>query len=1094
MKETIQILKKFFKKFLISKTNSSIFRWTATIIFSLLLFFTVVTIALVAVLRDREVQIPQRFASKILSEANILSSPYLIEASGFYLSLDTGFVPEIKISDVDLLFPDKKPILFFNSLKTKFSLLDFVLGKFRVTSVTLDSANFSVIRKSNGSFNLEIDNKNRSEANYFDIERILGKLDEFFILDELEKFQDLNLFELTAQFEDQLTNKRYTIDGARFRLNREDQALVMGFDLAFLSGGEGASTVEGNFKRTMGQLDGEFGLLFNDVYAQDISNLSPEFGWLSVLEAPISGALRGSLNKNGKLNPVNATLKMGSGLLKPSSDVKGIAFNFDSASTYFSYAPGSGEVSFDEISIDSADLKATADGFLIIEDMNDLPETFVAQLNFTNLQTGGFGLLNNSISSNSASTTFRVQLDPFDVEIPQLFIHDQNSTVSVQTNGSISVKDNNWIVSLDTYSDTADLDDVFYFWPEKHKPKVRKWVADHFEHSKLFDISMQMELENGLAPKLSWSFAFSETSFAPLKAFPLIEQAAGHFVSRDYATTVFLEEGVIFDDKGKAIDISGSSFFIKDSRIKPSPAQILINADGALRSMSNVLNKPPLKLLDRVQQPVNFGNAQISGKGRVEVLLKSNLTSDEITYEVNGTAKKFSSHVINPDFIISDGTLDFFANKKGLEIKGNAKVKNLLVQVEFSGPIVEDDAKFLEIDFSLSEKALEMLPDDFSDIKISGSAPAKLYLKFLESKKVKFELTSSLNGVELSYPPIGWVKEMKDEAELRVSGSLGDEVVIEDIFLSSPDLALVGSALRKKDEKFSLNFEKLALKDVFDLKLIINNDGALDITGGQLNLQEFLKLPLVTSPSEKSAPLSIYLDELKLYEKQGITRFTAALDSTGKGEFSGSLNDLASFSGKLERVRSGFNMRAVSNNAGSFIRALGAAKAADGGTAQLNLSHLESSPGMEGKLKFKNIRLRNMPALLELLDAISIVGLIDQLQGPGLVLNEIEADFINLPDQIKFEQASAFGPSIGISLEGYYDKTNNNLNMQGVLSPLYVVNAIGSIFTRKGEGLLGFNYRLKGNARKPEVLVNPLSIFTPAIFREIFRRPVPNLE
>ena len=42
--------------------------------------------------------------------------------------------------------------------------------------------------------------------------------------------------------------------------------------------------------------------------------------------------------------------------------------------------------------------------------------------------------------------------------------------------------------------------------------------------------------------------------------------------------------------------------------------------------------------------------------------------------------------------------------------------------------------------------------------------------------------------------------------------------------------------------------------------------------------------------------------------------------------------------------------------------------------------------------------------------------------------------------------------------------------------------------------LVGFNYRLKGSADRPEVLVNPLSIFTPAIFREIFRRPVPNLE
>jgi hypothetical protein len=185
---------------------------------------------------------------------------------------------------------------------------------------------------------------------------------------------------------------------------------------------------------------------------------------------------------------------------------------------------------------------------------------------------------------------------------------------------------------------------------------------------------------------------------------------------------------------------------------------------------------------------------------------------------------------------------------------------------------------------------------------------------------------------------------------------------------------------------------------------------------------------------------------------------------------------------------------ANSNNAGSFIRALGAAKAADGGSAQLNLRQLKDTPGLKGNLKIKNIRLRNMPALLELLDAISIVGLIDQLQGPGLVLNEIEANFVNLPDQIKFEQASAFGPSIGISLEGYYAKATNNLNMQGVLSPLYVVNAIGSIFTRKGEGLLGFNYRLKGNADRPEVLVNPLSIFSPAIFREIFRRPVPNLE
>ncbi len=1087
-------MRNFFKKFLISNTDSSILRWAATLVLSLLLLLSVVTIAFVAVLRDREVELPQSFASKILSEVNSISSTYLIEASSVHLSLDEMFSPEIKISNIDLSIPDKEPILSFNSLKTKFSLVDLISGKFRVSSVTLDSANLSIVRKENGSFNLEFGAENISGSDYLETSSVLKKLDGFFTSDEMEKFQDLNLFGLTAQLEDQRTDKRYTIDGARLRLSRDDEALVMSFDLALLSGGQGASTVEGNFKRTIGQLDGEFGFLFNDVSAQDIANLSPEFGWLNVLEAPISGAFRGSLNKDGDLNPVNATLRMGSGLLKPTSDIKGTAFNFHSARTYFSYAPGSGEVSFDEIFIDSKDLKATADGFLIIEDIKDIPETFVAQLNFTDLQTGGFGLLNNGISSNSAATTFKVQLDPFDVEIPQLYIYDRNTAVSVHTEGFISVKDDNWVVSLTTHSDNADLENVFYFWPEKHKPKVRKWVAEHFEESNLFDISMQTELEYGLGPKLSWSFAFSDTIFAPLKGFPMIEQSSGHFVSKDYATSVILEEGIIFDDVGKEIDISGSSFFIKDSRIKPSPAEIQINANGALDSMSEVLNKPPLKLLDRVQQPANFGNAQVSGKGRVELLLKSNLTSEEISYEVIGTAKKFSSGLIHPDFDISSDTLDFFADKQGLKIEGNAKIKNLPVQAQFSGALAKDEAKFLEIDFNVSQQALEMLPFSMPNINISGSAKAKLYLKFLESKKVEFELVSNLKGVELSYPPIDWVKEKNGEAELKVSGALGTEFVIDKISLNTPELVLEGSAVRNIDKSITLDFEKLALRDVFDLQLVVEKDGAIEITSGQLDMQEFLKLPLGENSSKKSTPIKVYLDELKLREEQVITRFNATLEANGKGKFSGSLNDLAFFDGDLERVEEGYSVRAYSNNAGSFIRALGAARAADGGTAYLKLRHLKNSSGMQGKLKIKNIRLRNMPALLELLDAISIVGLLDQLQGPGLVLNEIDADFVNLPDQIKFERASAFGPSIGISLEGYYAKATNDLNMQGVLSPLYVVNAIGSIFTRKGEGLLGFNYRLKGNAERPEVLVNPLSIFTPAIFREIFRRPVPNLE
>ena len=76
-------------------------------------------------------------------------------------------------------------------------------------------------------------------------------------------------------------------------------------------------------------------------------------------------------------------------------------------------------------------------------------------------------------------------------------------------------------------------------------------------------------------------------------------------------------------------------------------------------------------------------------------------------------------------------------------------------------------------------------------------------------------------------------------------------------------------------------------------------------------------------------------------------------------------------------------------------------------------------------------------------------------------------------------------------MDGYFNLGTRQLDMQGVVSPIYVLNSIGSFLTRKGEGLIGFNFTLGGPASRPRVAVNPLSVFTPGMFREIFRRPPP---
>ncbi len=148
----------------------------------------------------------------------------------------------------------------------------------------------------------------------------------------------------------------------------------------------------------------------------------------------------------------------------------------------------------------------------------------------------------------------------------------------------------------------------------------------------------------------------------------------------------------------------------------------------------------------------------------------------------------------------------------------------------------------------------------------------------------------------------------------------------------------------------------------------------------------------------------------------------------------------------------------------------------------------------DGTMRVTGTRVNDVPALAELLNAVSVVGLLEQLGGQGIHFREVDAKFRLTPSQIILTSSSAIGPSMGLSMDGLYAVESGTLNMQGVISPVYLINGIGSVLTRKGEGVIGFSYRLTGDAKDPQVAVNPLSVLAPGMFREVFRTPGPVLE
>jgi hypothetical protein len=171
------------------------------------------------------------------------------------------------------------------------------------------------------------------------------------------------------------------------------------------------------------------------------------------------------------------------------------------------------------------------------------------------------------------------------------------------------------------------------------------------------------------------------------------------------------------------------------------------------------------------------------------------------------------------------------------------------------------------------------------------------------------------------------------------------------------------------------------------------------------------------------------------------------------------------------------------------VRDAGLFRGAEGGSLDLTLLSDGGDGRWRGEARITGPRLRDAPAVAQLLSAVSVVGLIEQMGGSGIPFTEVNTRFRISPGLVRLDALSAEGPSLGLSLDGIYDTATARLDMQGTVSPVYFLNAIGqAVSARAGEGLFAFSFRITGPADSPQVQVNPLSIFTPGGLRDIFRR------
>ncbi|MEQ9178384.1 MAG: hypothetical protein RIF44_06625 [Nitratireductor sp.] len=86
------------------------------------------------------------------------------------------------------------------------------------------------------------------------------------------------------------------------------------------------------------------------------------------------------------------------------------------------------------------------------------------------------------------------------------------------------------------------------------------------------------------------------------------------------------------------------------------------------------------------------------------------------------------------------------------------------------------------------------------------------------------------------------------------------------------------------------------------------------------------------------------------------------------------------------------------------------------------------------------------------------------------------------------------GPVIGATFRGALYDTKGNIGIAGTFMPAYGFNRLFAEIPLLGQilgngrdrGLIGITFKLSGNAKSPQLQVNPISVIAPGIFRSIF--------
>ena len=673
-------------------------------------------------------------------------------------------------------------------------------------------------------------------------------------------------------------------------------------------------------------------------------------------------------------------------------------------------------------------------------------------------------------------------------------------------------------VSLSLNVHDMPVSHVKQLWPWFSASNARLWVLTNLFGGTVPDASLQFQvmpgrLGNGVplsGDEVFGRFQIDGSRFDTAGRIPPIRDAEGVVVFRGNDVDISLSSGTVYMPSGRTVAASGGTLTIKNANRPPVIGALDIDVAGEAPAIAELASYEPINAMRHVGLAPEDLSGTVTGHVKADIPLTKGIDTSTLDWLVSldyhdlSLAKPFEDQTVTE----ADGSITV-APKQAV-ISADAKLNGIPAELDLVEPLADDGPpRSRKVSLILDDKTRNASMPGLSDL-LSGTIKVAIDKSGEGAQQVSADLT----GARLDIPWAGWSKGAGIPAKVTFDmAKSGNTTTLSDFDLDGKSFSVEGDVTLVNGALSSARFSKVALNRGDDVAVSVKRSGksyAVDVSGAALDARSLIKqftsdVDTATKGAGSDA-ISVSADVASLTGFHDEVLSNLKLDYSAAGSRVNGLNVSATASSgaaiAINNTTSegGRSLKVKSADAGAILRFLNVYEHMEGGAITLSLSGAADGP-MKGQVDASNFYVVNEPKLASIVST--------KPAGDTRSLNEaVKADIDT--SRVQFERGFAEidkgsgylklangllrGPRIGTTFQGVLYDQNNNMDMTGTFMPVYGLNRIfgelplfGPLLGNgRDRGLIGVTYRLKGNANKPTLNVNPLSVVAPGIFRSIF--------